>query len=246
MYASEYMTKQQVGIIGLGSFGKFLASLLIEDDRFDVCGFEKQKLFDSPVPLKPLDVVAGSDIVVLAVPYTSYAEILPNIATSLRYDALLVDICSVKTLPAEAIDTHLPGHGNLLLTHPLFGPNTAGRRLAVTDVRGSVAQQFLSVLEDTFGMQVVQMTNEEHDQAMAQIHVLSLFVARGLSNLGLKDHALATPTYELIMQLVRLDRSHSEALFQTVQSANPYAEQIRQDIVQSFTNLELELRKKNT
>lgn len=235
-----------IGIIGLGSFGKFVASLIPTDRDIHIRGVDIKPVDCSPtIEQTSLEVVAASDVVIVAVPLESYEAVLPEVAKHLRPEALLIDVCSVKVKPEQLVHQFLPGHRNILLTHPLFGPLTEGRKLIVTECTGELAKHVIAFCEQNLSMELHYMSSVEHDETMAQVHVLSFFIARGLSDLGVGGQSVVTPTYKKLMELVDIDRAHSEELFMTVQQGNPFAEKVRQQVVASFTNLEQSLRQKS-
>ena len=86
------------------------------------------------------------------------------------------------------------------------------------------------------------MSTEAHDKIMARVHALTFFVARGLANMELADEVFMTPSYKMLMDLVKLDHSHSQQLFQTVQRGNPFAEAARKELLESFAQVEASLK----
>jgi prephenate dehydrogenase len=242
-------TASSVGIIGLGSFGTFVASLLAKHGNVRLYGFDTQTEH-TPAGVERADfaTVAQADVLLLAIPLDSYPDVLEKLKTQIRPETLVVDICSVKVYPTDFLRTHLPNHPNLLVTHPLFGPQTAanglkGHRLIVTESRGALAKHIVDFCEHNLQLEVHHMSAEEHDKAMAHIHALTFFLARGLANLQLKDETLITPSYRMITDLVRFDHTHTDDLFRTIQLGNPFAKQVRQQVVQSFASLDASLGK---
>lgn len=230
-------SKLSIGIVGFGSFGSFIASLLPEDIElswFDIAGGN------------PLHVVAQSDVVVLAVPFAAYERVLPQLAAVLAPETLLVDACSVKAEPSRLIDKYFPNHGELLLTHPLFGPQSAdnglrGLQLIVTRKRGKKADRALALCEGQ-GLEIEEMTAEEHDKVMATVHALTFFIGRGLADMHLEKGAFVPPSFSSLLRLVELDAAHSEELFQTIETANPYAAGIRKQFLERMKDVDRSLR----
>lgn len=238
---------RSVGIIGLGSFGTFMASLIPKG--IEVIGYDCAQNAKA-VRNVALSDVMKSDVVVLAVPLSAYSSLLTEIKTLLKPETLIVDICSVKLKPAELLEEHLPDHPNMLVTHPLFGPQTAalgktkGHDLIVTKSLGEKAEEVLDFCKNTLGLSIHRMTPEAHDQTMAQVHVLTFFVARGLANTPMQKIPFQTPSFQMILDLVELDHKHSDELFRTIQRGNPYAATVRNQVVKSFQALALDLEKK--
>lgn len=233
-------TIQTIGIIGLGNFGQFFASKLPQNIR--IVGYDADEELVTPVERVTLESAAASDIVMLAVPLPALADVLQKIKPILKPASLLFEICSVKIEPERLISEILPEHQNTLVTHPLFGPQSAahsmqGHRLIVTKSVGKRAESFLDYCRNVLGLNVISLSADEHDKAMANVHALTFFVARGLSNIGLAPSGLDTPSYDYVLDLVQLDASHSEELFQTISVGNPYAHEARQDLLDELARI---------
>jgi prephenate dehydrogenase len=184
-------------------------------------------------------------VVFLAIPLESYETVLVQIRPFLKPETLLVDVASVKVKPAEMLNRFLPDHENMLFTHPLFGPQSYGdgRRhtLVVTKADTHRGQQIVQYCENKLKLEVLVMSNEDHDKRMAEIHVLTFYIARGLSLLGLHSEPFMTPSFQSLLDLVALDKSHTEALFETIQKGNPFAAIERQTFVSKLQEIEQEL-----
>jgi prephenate dehydrogenase len=238
-------SKTTVGIIGLGSFGAFLAGLIPKEARVIGCDSNPERTVPG-VATAAFEEVARASVVLLAVPLDTLPGVLERIKGVIRPETLLIDVCSAKVKPGELYADILSAHGNLLLTHPLFGPQsaaggTAGHRLIVTKMQGEAAQKAVVFCSRQLGLEVHHMSAEEHDMVMARVHALTFFVARGLGNMGLTDELFMTPSYKMLMDLVRLDKTHSGELFKTIEQGNPYARQQRQRLMDSFAEIEASL-----
>jgi len=233
-------TIQSIGIIGLGSFGYFFASKLPQNIR--VVGYDPNEELVTTIPRVSLETAASCDIVMLAVPLTSLADVLREIKPILKPESLLFEICSVKIEPERLIAEILPEHQNVLITHPLFGPQSAahsmqGHRLIVTKQVGKKAELFLNYCRDALGLNVIPLSADEHDRAMAKVHALTFFIARGLANMELTPSGLDTPSYDYVLDLVQLDASQSEELFKTISVGNPYAHEARQGFLDELDRI---------
>lgn len=238
-----------IGIIGLGSFGQFAARVLANQPDTTIIGFDAAGK-DAPeyIQLADLATVARADYVVLAVPLEAYGAVLPQLRDMLAPESLLIDICSVKTLPEQAIRRELPDHQNLLFSHPLFGPqsapdgNVSGKQFIVTGQVGERAAEAVQWCRDQLGVQVTTLTAEEHDRHMAQVHALTFFVARGLNQAGVAPGPFDTPSFGMLLDLVRFDQTHSEELFRTIQKGNPYASEYCDKLVAAFDALSADIK----
>ncbi|NTW62108.1 prephenate dehydrogenase, partial [Candidatus Saccharibacteria bacterium] len=175
-----------------------------------------------------------------------YKEMLPKIAKLIKPEALVIDVCSVKKRAEQLLSQYLPGHSNVLATHPLFGPQAiatgiAGCKLVVTKSSGELAGQFIDFCHNELGLTVIHMSADKHDKAMAQVHAVTFFVAKGLANLNIGENDFITPSYRMILDLVSFDKRHSKSLFDTIERGNPYAADIRKKLVDTFDALEKDL-----
>ncbi len=88
-----------------------------------------------------------------------------------------------------------------------------------------------------FGLEIIEMSAEEHDKQMAWIHSLTFFVGRGLKELNLTEFELKSDYYQKLLDLVELENHHSIELFNTVQKGNPYSKEIRQRFVKKLQEI---------
>jgi prephenate dehydrogenase len=233
---------QTIGIIGLGSFGSFVASKA--PDKTKVFGYDINGNAKHPkAVVSQLAIVAKCNVVILAVPLESYPVILKKLSKLLSPETLIIDTCSVKSIPQEYFDKYLPGHPNILMTHPLFGPQSAskstkGHRLIVTRKNGNKAEAVLDYCKIRLGLDIKEMSAAKHDKIMARVHVLTFFVARGLSSMPPQKDVFITPSYGMLVDLVKFDHSHSQELFSTIQEGNPYAKQVRKQFIDALLEID--------
>lgn len=238
----------RVGIIGLGNFGRFAAEVLARDKDLEVLGFDAAGDAAQGVKKTSLEEVATADTVILCIPLAAYGEVLPKLKTLLKKETLVVDICSVKVEAAKRLKESLPGHQNVLVTHPMFGPQsaangTAGHVLVVTEVVGEKAKAAAEYCEKKLGLKIMRMTNEEHDQAMADVHALTFFLARGLARMRLDESPFQAPSFRMLLDLVAFDKTHTEDLFRTIELGNPYAKSARERFIKTLQTIDDKLDK---
>lgn len=238
---------KSVGIIGLGSFGRFAASIVPVGVR--VVGYDIQPRHAvGQLEQSDLAQTASADAVVLAIPLGSIGSTLDAIAPFVRPDAVVADVCSVKSRTEELFSMHLPNHKNVLLTHPLFGPESAAKstkehKLIVTKSIGARAEQLIDACRTKLGLEVISMKSVEHDALMAEVHVLTLFIARGLADMQLRNQTIITPSYRMLLDLIGLDGAHSDELFKTIQLGNPFASDMRRRLLQVLDSVDEALGK---
>ena len=138
-----------VGIVGFGAFGQLMARALRGHATLrahDPDAARAPAAARHGVALASLAEVAGSPVVVLAVPVAGLEAAVAAVAPHLRPGALVLDVGSVKVGPAAILRAGLPAHVDIVATHPLFGPESArdglvGHRIAVCPVRGRRARR---------------------------------------------------------------------------------------------------------
>lgn len=227
------MKLNSIGILGYGSLGQLL-----------------HKYIPSSLPTVIVDVdtsakisdLGSCDVIFLSIPVQSYKSVLPELAKHIKQTALIVDVCSVKIVPTKLIETHFPNHSNTLLSHPLFGPESAkdnlqGQQLVVCDEKGSAAQ-FTDLLQSMFGLDIVRMSADDHDKHMADMHAITFYLAKGLDMYGTNYKQIHTPSYDWLIGLAELDKHHSAALLETIQVYNPYAKEARRKLLGLLEELE--------
>jgi prephenate dehydrogenase len=227
-----------LGLIGLGQFGQLAAKHL--KDHFGVLAADAsegaaQIAAELGVEFGSAEQAAAREIVVIAVPVRVMREVFAQIAPHLAPGALVVDVGSVKMLPAQWMAELLPGHVDLVATHPLFGPQSArnglaGLRLVVCPIRGARADK-VAAFGRALGLTVTVTTAEEHDREMAYVQALTHLIGRSLVNLNIPDEQLKTPSYQHLLELCGLIGSDTFELFTAIQTQNPFASEIAEAFV---------------
>ncbi len=216
-----------IGVLGMGSFGKLIIQL---SPKHVVTTTYQRSDTD-----EQFEKVAKCDVLFLAIPLSSYPEILSRLRTIIPSTTMLVDVCSVKMEPQRLIKELLPDHDNILLTHPLFGPESYSiekkHTLIVTTKTSTAGDELLDYCQKNLGIQILHMSSKEHDERMADVHALTFFIARGLSQLKLIKEPFMTPSFQSIIDLIALDNSQSEELFQTIENGNIFAYERRNEFI---------------
>jgi len=134
--------------------------------------------------------------VIPAVPISSLQQMLKQMAPLLQPGSLVIDVCSVKTLPAKWMEEILPPSVSILATHPMFGPDSAARSLEgmkialckvkIDDEPYTKIKSYLTSL----GLEVIETTTENHDRQIAVSLSLTHFIGRALAAFGAQqtDH----------------------------------------------------------
>ncbi|HMQ09276.1 MAG TPA: prephenate dehydrogenase/arogenate dehydrogenase family protein [Candidatus Nanoperiomorbaceae bacterium] len=231
-----------IGIIGFGSFGKFLAEKLSSHSVVKV--YDRR---ERPTTWRAdFDEVAACDYVVLSVPLDAYTETLERLATVIPPTSVLVDVCSVKERPIELIRHYLPEQP-LVATHPLFGPESASHSLQgmtmVMCPEVSAAEPYAKIKDfaEKLELSIVEMSTAEHDREMAVVQGLTFFIARTLDEMNIHSQRLSTPSFERLLHLAELEQHHSTELFRTIQQGNLYARSARRAFLGAAQMIDSEL-----
>lgn len=236
------------GIVGFGEFGGVAAKHLAPTDA-EVIVFDQNSNVDLPDGVSRADfgAVAAADVVVLAVPFDAYSTVLPALAAKASKGTLLFDVCSVKVKPTQAFKAEgLFDRDNILMTHPLFGPQStnggiAGKTIVVTESHGERADDLLGFWQKQ-GANITRMSPDEHDREMAKVHVLPFLIGRSLLNMDVTESPLGTNHFSKLLALADLERHHSAELFATIQQHNPFAASIRSELIAEMSVLHAQVR----
>lgn len=213
-----------VGLIGHGAFGK-----LLEHHLANYCNFT---VFDPTDAPDTLAQTLACPIIVFALPVQALEPFLQEQQASFSPDALYLDVCSVKVMPVAAMRSYLPPTASIIATHPLFGPATArdafaGQRIMTYPVRVSdqTYAAFTAFLQE-LQLQIIEVTPEEHDQAMAYVQGLSHYIGRAMQYMNIPNTELATQAYEDLEGMKNVQGNDSDELFSAIMHMNPYSKDI--------------------
>lgn len=242
--------EQSVGIIGFGAFGRFMAKHLSP-------WFGAVKVWDcAPKAIDgaedigiaefcELRDVGGCDVVIFGVPWDSLEEAVLAAREYIRPGTLVMDVTSVKMGPAQTLPRLLPDNVEILCTHPTFGPQSgkngiAGLLIALCPIRIEPERYYrvCDFLTDNLSLLVLKTTPEKHDREMARVQAVSHFMSRALKEIGLAPSLMATKAYEKLQEFSAIVLSDSWDLFLTIQNGNPFAKEVRENLMKEMVSLE--------
>ncbi|MCC3861612.1 prephenate/arogenate dehydrogenase family protein [Pseudemcibacter aquimaris] len=180
----------QITIIGLGLIGSSLARGIKDKELteklvgFDINpDYQKQILDLNLVDVlcdKITDAVKDADLVILATPVGTYAEIGKEIADHLKEGATLSDVGSVKSSVLASLEDIVPEHVHLIPAHPVAGTEQSGpdagfaslfhdRWAIITPPKGADenAVKMLETLWKELGSNIEIMDADHHDRVLA-------------------------------------------------------------------------------
>jgi prephenate dehydrogenase len=220
-----------LGILGLGAFGRLMARHL--SPYFRLYGFDSHAGEVDGVTIADIATVAGCDIVVLATPVNALSAVIAAIAPHLRPGALVLDVGSVKVIPAEIMARELPATVDIVGTHPLFGPQSArdgiaGLKIAVCPIRGGRGPRVAAFLRKKLGLDVILTTPDAHDREAATVQGLTHLIAKVLVRMEPLPTKMTTASFDLIARAVEMVRYDAPEVFMAIERANPYSRDVRE------------------
>ena len=219
----------RITIIGLGLIGssiarcaheRKLAGTITGSDLNEVSlAYARKGGFIDVAMYDPLVAVSESNLVILATPLSTLAEITKTIAPNLRPGMIVMDVASVKQPAMDAITPHLPEGVIFIPAHPIAGSEHSGisagrsdlferKRIIVTPaepVQDKNLQDINSFWQG-MGARVEAMPAHLHDMVYAYVsHLPQLLAFAATKPLG--DYASGENKPELLQKFLRLSDS---------------------------------------
>lgn len=227
---------ETIGIIG--GKGKMGASFA---EYFEKKGFPVL-IADIDTELSNKKVAQKSDVVIITVPIKKTEEVIREIAPNMQKDSLLMDFTSVKSAPLKAMMKYFDG--SVLGCHPMFGPSNLfpGQTIIFCPGRGKKWQKRMEEIFSEFSL--VEISNEEHDKAMAYVqglqHFLEIVFAKTTAESGLSKETLlnvASPIYRMQIALVARVLGQDSSLSSHIVHGSDFAEKAISAFVDTAKNL---------
>ena len=224
----------KIGIIGFGRFGQFIGEEMVKYG-FEVYATSRTDYTDLAKDIgiyflkKESFLLQNLDIVILATSILSFEKVIESYPTNFWTNKLIVDVLSVKIYPNDVLSKLLPKN-NLLLTHPMFGPDSA------SSINGWNNKNFVfwkkeikkSNLIDIFldfwkyqGCNMIEMSPEEHDRLTANSQFLTHFIGRTLELLDCRNTQVDTDGYKSLVTIKEHSKNDSWDLFYALAKYNP-------------------------
>ncbi|GAB5389194.1 MAG: prephenate/arogenate dehydrogenase family protein [Alphaproteobacteria bacterium] len=179
-----------IAILGFGLIGSSLARAIKSRglaaritgstlDAEDAREIEALDLADRCVT-DPAQAVIDAELVIIATPVGSFAQIAKQIAPNLRPDCIVTDVGSVKEPVETDIAPNLPDHARLVPGHPIAGTENSGHKagfaelfdgrwciLTPMDDTDPDALARVTSLWEAVGSDVATMSIRHHDRVLA-------------------------------------------------------------------------------
>ena len=236
---------KHIGIIGGGRFTETLLRLFGQDFLITVCGIDKKSLIvlEKKYPIKittSLKDLLPCDTVIFAVPISKFEEVLSNYSRVMRAGQTLIDVLSVKFYPKQVSQRILKKDANILLTHPMFGPDSSkdGFKGLPIMVDESMCESKKSLFWKKYfqkkGLKIVEISCDEHDKLAARSQGLTHFIGRMLEDFSIENTHLTTMGAKKLLEVKEQTCNDTWQLFSDLQHYNPYTKKMRIDFCKSF------------
>lgn len=207
---------QRLSIIGVGLIGGSLARAL---KRAGACGEvigcgrntnNLQQAIELGVidhyETNPARAVKNADMVVIAVPVGTMANMFASIREALSPQAIITDVGSVKASVVTDAQQHLEPHFcRFVPAHPIAGAEKTGvvasfaelfenHRVILTPLSETDSQAITMVttMWETTGAEVINMSVEHHDEILAATshlpHILAYNLVNTLAKMGVQEN----------------------------------------------------------
>ena len=192
-------------VIGVGLLGASLARACKERglvEEITGYGRNRENLEKARV-LKVIDhcstdlaeAVKDADLVVLCTPVTSIIPLIQNMISKIRPGTLITDVGSVKETIVKEAEKLVPKGVFFVGSHPIAGGENSGLEASTanlyqgakcivtpTDKTNNSALEKISALWQAVGMQIINLSAEEHDFVFGAVSHLPHIVVYALMN----------------------------------------------------------------
>lgn len=242
----------KVAVIGMGRLGKLLIEHLALD--FDLHVYDRSsdsstiKKLGAKV-LKDWEDLYDFDAVIPVVPICAMEDVCQKMAPHLKKNAIVVDVCSVKVRPIEVMERILPDHVQILGTHPMFGPDSAGEsllglKIVLCKVRID-NRRYIEIKGylRKHGLKVIESSADEHDHQIAKTLFLPHFLGRVLMEFEAQREEIDTLGHRRLLKILKTVNNDSWQLFYDMYHFNPYAAEVLKSWTESAGNVARKLEK---
>ena len=192
-------------IIGVGLLGASLAKACKERGLVEeVAGYGRNrenlekaralKIIDH-CPADLAEAVKDADLIVLCTPVTTIIPLIQNMIARIRPGALITDVGSVKEPIVKEAEKLVPKGVFFVGSHPIAGGENSGLEASTanlyqgakcivtpTDKTNNSALEKISALWQAVGMQIINLSAEEHDFVFGAVSHLPHIVVYALMN----------------------------------------------------------------
>jgi prephenate dehydrogenase len=173
------------------------------------------------------------DIIFYAVPIHAFDDVIRAQSPHFREGQTIIDVLSVKCHPRDIFNKNVKNKKiNLLLTHPMFGPDSSKHGFAHLPM---IVDKFRTD-DPTFHfwisyfkskeLKVIEMSAEKHDRQAAGSLNLTHFIGRVLEEFGFKPTQIDSLGAKKLKEIMDQVCNDSWELYEDMQKYNPYAKEM--------------------
>ncbi len=243
--------KYQIGIVGYGDFTKVMIEFLSPYADIIVSSRSKESGdAGHGARFAPLGEVLASPIIIPSIPAQFFEDFFSTNKDLINPTTLIVEVCSVKQKPLEALSRLLPETCQIIGTHPMFGPASVAKNggiqslrcvICPTRVDSETFQDIRSFLESKLGLEVLERTPEQHDKEMAYVQGLSHYIGRVMDIMNIPESQLSTLAYDDLLDMKRIQGGDSWDLFKSIMEENHFAAAINEEFKAACLELDSQL-----
>lgn len=251
----------KLAILGAGDMGKWFAKFAKNRGwEVSISDIKKEKAQKVAEELN-LEAVENNkkatekaDIVLVSVPIKETPKVIREVSDSLKRDALLLDIASVKEKSVDAMK-EIDVDSELVSIHPLFGPgaeNLENKNIISIPVKTGKKYAELKKMFSNMGARVEEMEAVEHDrlmsitQSLTHYTLLTYFSALDSMEGLEKTKKFKTPIFQNLLDLTKGFLREDPKLCGDIQIENRYSNMARASLQEACRSLNMGLKSKNT
>src|SRR5438046_745808 len=225
---------RKVTIVGYGRFGETLYRLLRDD--FEVRVVVRKRRDSQPgYIVDDLAEAYSSEVIFFAVPISAFEKVLKNHLPYITDAHVLVDVLSVKEYPKRIFERYVKGDTQVLLTHPMFGPDSSQNGFdglpIVLDKFRTNQQEYVFWLDyfRSKKLKVIEMTAQEHDRLAAKSQGVTHLLGRVLEKYHFRKTEIDSLGTQKLHEVTAQTCNDTWQLFKDLQQYNRYTKRMRLD-----------------
>lgn len=239
-----------VTIIGYGRFGQTLHRLLHKDFAITILDLHPiESLYPEATVTKDHLTAYQSEVIFYCIPINRFESTIRDHVPFITSNHTLIDVLSVKVHAKDVFQRYLYNvHPQVLLTHPLFGPDSSKSGFAglpmVID-QHTAHETVMTFWMDYFSaksLRTMAMTAEEHDYLAARSQGLTHFIGRILEEVHFQPTPIDTTGAQLLQNIKDQTCNDTWELFSDLQTYNPFTKDMRKALGEAYQKLIKELR----
>jgi prephenate dehydrogenase len=245
------MQIKSIGIIGSGRFAGLLKNIF----KQHLSGTKLMIYSRSHRPDRKLffqlNEVCQAELIIPCVPISAFQEVLRQIRPIISPESTVMDVCSVKVYPVKWLRSTLGKSTKIIASHPVFGPDSTKNGNELKDMNlmlynisaDKKLYQNIKNFWKKLGVNVVEITPEEHDRFSAYTINYNHLIGRIGERIGIKPTPIDTKGFKVIYDALQYVTNDSWQLFADMQVYNPYAKEMRKKVARALREIEAKLEK---